>query len=97
MNAKWVIIISDQDKGLQSAVLKVFPDTHHLYYCQYLTNIQKHFELLVWNTFCKVAYIWNKHDFVCTVKEINMLVVEYINNIVCRIWIQYVTSTYYSA
>jgi hypothetical protein len=38
IDSKEVLIISNWDKGLYSAVLEVFSSTYYLYYYQYITN-----------------------------------------------------------
>jgi transposase-like protein len=93
MDTEGVVMMSDQDKGLQSAVSEVFSGAHHSHCCQHLAdNIQKHFGLPARGVFWKAAYAWNKHDFMeamSAVKEISLLAAEYINNIPHETWAQY--------
>jgi hypothetical protein len=52
MDCNGIVIISDRDKGLQTAVPEVFPNAHHSYCCQHLAdNVQKYFGLA-----CRTAF-----------------------------------------
>ena len=85
IDAEGVVIMSDRDKSLDSAVSEVFSDTYHSRCCQHLAdNLQKHFGLLARGAFWRAAYAWNEHDFMkamSAVKEISVLAAEYISNI----------------
>jgi hypothetical protein len=88
------VIISDRDKGLQTAVSSVLPDAHHSYCCQHLAdNIQKSFGLACRNQFWKAAHASSELDFEDAMEKIKKTKLEawkYLNDIPHSAWAQYV-------
>ncbi len=60
VGSEGMVFISDRDKGLQTAVHEVFPESYHSHCCQHLAdNVQKHYGLACRNLFWGAANAYN--------------------------------------